>query len=77
MMGKKRLTGSIIGGIANTQEVLDLCAKHNILPDCETITASEIDEAWNNLTGTGHNPGGVRYVIDIKKSLENKDFLPK
>jgi len=31
----------------------------------------------DQLSGEEKNPDGVRYVIDIKKSLENKDFLPK
>jgi len=54
-----------------------VCAKHNITPDCQTITASKIDWAWEQLLGQGGNKDGVRYVIDVKASLEEKDFLPK
>jgi hypothetical protein len=39
------------------------------------IEAKDIQWAWDQLNGS--NPDGVRYVIDIKKSLEDKDFLPK
>jgi len=36
----------MIGGIKATQEVLDLCAKHQIWPDCELILADGIGAAW-------------------------------
>jgi len=73
---RKAIAGSCIGGIANTQECLDLCAKHNITPDCQMIEANQIDWAWEQLTGSG-NADGIRYVIDIKKSLANESFVPK
>jgi D-arabinose 1-dehydrogenase-like Zn-dependent alcohol dehydrogenase len=49
--------------------VIDLCHEHKIYPDCQQIEAKDIDWAWNQLSGDGKNPDGVRYVIDIKKSL--------
>jgi uncharacterized zinc-type alcohol dehydrogenase-like protein len=67
------LTGSHIGGIKATEEVLQLCAEHNILPETEVVTANQLDWVWEQLD---HNKSGVRYVLDIKKSLENKEFLP-
>jgi hypothetical protein len=39
------------------------------------IEANQIDYAWEQLNGK--NKDAVRFVIDIKKSLENKDFLPQ
>lgn len=39
------------------------------------VEAKEIDWAWDQITTI--NKDGIRYVIDIKKSLENKDFVPK
>lgn len=39
MFNRVSIAGSLIGGIAETQEVIDLCHKHNIYPDCEMITA--------------------------------------
>jgi len=71
---RKAITGSHIGGIKATEEVLDLCSKHNILPDVELVTADRLDWAWEQLDS---NPMGLRYVLDIKKSLQNKDFLPE
>lgn len=64
----------MIGGIKCTQDLLELCAKHGIVPDVHHIEAKEIDWAWDQL-GTV-NKDGIRYIIDVKKSLANKDFLP-
>jgi uncharacterized zinc-type alcohol dehydrogenase-like protein len=77
MRGRKSISGSIVGSLKAHEEVLELCAKHNILPDCEIIEANQIDWAWDQLTGPGGNKDGVRYVIDIKKSLANESFMPK
>lgn len=63
MFGRRRITASNIGGIAETQEVLDLCSIHGILPECEIIAISQINEAFERLL-----VGDVRYrfVIDMK-----------
>ena len=66
---RQTYTGSVIGGIPATQEVLNLCAKHQIWPDCETIDTKKIGEVWDTLNGPGGNKDGVRYVIDIKASI--------
>jgi uncharacterized zinc-type alcohol dehydrogenase-like protein len=71
---RKSISASMIGGIKCTQDLLELCAKAQILPDVHMIEAKEIDWAWEQL-GTV-NKDGLRYVIDIKKSLENKEFMP-
>ena len=70
---RQTITGSHIGGIKATEECLELCAKHGISPDVEHVTADKIDWAWEQLLA---NKDGVRYVIDVKKSLENKELLP-
>jgi uncharacterized zinc-type alcohol dehydrogenase-like protein len=61
--GNKRLAGSAIGGIAETQEMLDFCAKHGIVSDVEVIAAQQINEAYERVLR-----GDVRYrfVIDTK-----------
>ena len=74
MMNRLSISGSAIGGIRETQEMVDFCFKHKIYPECQSIEAKDIDWAWEQLEKT--NPDGVRFVIDIKKSLENKGFLP-
>lgn len=61
--GRKSFSGSNIGGIAETQEVIDFCATHGITADIELIKPSEIDEAFERL-----EKGDVKYrfVIDLK-----------
>lgn len=59
---RRRLVGSLIGGIAETQEMLDYCAEHNIMSDVEMIDIKDINEAYESMI-----KGDVRYrfVIDI------------
>jgi uncharacterized zinc-type alcohol dehydrogenase-like protein len=60
--GNKRLAGSMIGGIAETQEMLDYCAEHGIVSDIEVIPIQKINEAYERMMR-----GDVRYrfVIDL------------
>jgi uncharacterized zinc-type alcohol dehydrogenase-like protein len=48
-MGRRRLAGSAIGGIAETQEMLDFCGKHNITADVEVIPIQKVNEAYERL----------------------------
>lgn len=59
---RRSIAGSLIGGIAETQEMLDFCAKHGIVSDIELIRADQINEAYERML-----VGDVRYrfVIDI------------
>ncbi len=59
---RRRLAGSLIGGIKETQEMLDFCGKHNITSDIEIISMDKINEAYERMM-----KGDVRYrfVIDI------------
>ena len=59
----KKVYGSLIGGIKETQKMLDFSLKHKIYPKTEIITANQINEAYENLT-TGK--AKFRYVIDMK-----------
>ncbi|WP_338931780.1 NAD(P)-dependent alcohol dehydrogenase [Streptomyces netropsis] len=61
IVGNKTLAGSMIGGIAETQEMLDFCAAHGIGSEIETIAVDQINEAYERLAA-----GDVRYrfVID-------------
>lgn len=63
VMRRKTLAGSLIGGIAETQEMLDFCGKHNITCDIETIAANDINPSWERMI-----KGDVKYrfVIDMK-----------
>ncbi|MFA7541618.1 MAG: zinc-binding dehydrogenase, partial [Lysobacterales bacterium] len=61
IMKRRRLAGSLIGGIRETQEMLDFCAEHGITADIEMIRAEQINDAYERMLS-----GDVRYrfVID-------------
>lgn len=61
IMKRRSIAGSMIGGIPETQEMLDFCAEHGIVADIEMIRADEINEAWERMI-----KGDVKYrfVID-------------
>lgn len=59
--GRRSYAGSQIGGIAETQEMLDFCAKHGIDSDVEIISASQINEAWDRVLASDVR---YRFVID-------------
>jgi alcohol dehydrogenase (NADP+) len=62
LFGRRRLAGSIIGGIRETQEMLDFCAEHGLTSDVEVIPIRKINEAYDRLA-----KGDVKYrfVIDM------------
>ncbi|TPW28890.1 NAD(P)-dependent alcohol dehydrogenase [Martelella alba] len=64
--GRRRIAGSPIGGIRETQEMLDFCGRKNILPECEMIRMDEINEAYKRLEAADVR---YRFVIDMA-SLE-------
>lgn len=49
LMGRRSLSGSLIGGIAETQEMLDFCGAHNITADVEVIPVQTVNEAYERL----------------------------
>lgn len=61
--GRKSFSGSNIGGIRETQEVLDFCAEHNITAEVELINAGQINEAMERLQ---KNDVKYRFVVDMK-----------
>jgi uncharacterized zinc-type alcohol dehydrogenase-like protein len=61
MGGRKSLAGSGIGGIAETQEMLDFCAEHGLGAEIEVIGADKINEAWDRVVGSDVR---YRFVID-------------
>jgi len=61
--GRRRLAGSSIGGIRETQEMLDFCAAHGIVADVEVIPIQQVNEAYERtVNGDVH----YRFVIDMK-----------
>ena len=65
---RKSVAGSCIGGIRETQEVIDFCARHGIVPDIEVVTDDRIPEIYDRLSGK--NDSITRYVLDIVKSAD-------
>lgn len=61
-MQRRSLSGSIIGSIAETQEVLEFCAKHNIAPEVEMIPMQDINKAFDKMMDEEVR---FRYVIDM------------
>jgi uncharacterized zinc-type alcohol dehydrogenase-like protein len=59
---RRSIAGSIIGGIRETQEMLDFCAKHNIVSDIELIPIQKIDEAYERMLKSDVK---YRFVIDM------------
>lgn len=59
--GRRAIAGSLIGGIAETQAMLDFCAEHDIVADIELIAASEIDAAYERMLRSDVR---FRFVID-------------
>ncbi|ACB95398.1 NAD(P)-dependent alcohol dehydrogenase [Beijerinckia indica] len=62
LLGRRRVAGSPIGGIAETQEMLNFCAKKNVLPDVEMIRMDQINEAFVRLERADVR---YRFVIDM------------
>ncbi|MBR6001221.1 MAG: NAD(P)-dependent alcohol dehydrogenase, partial [Oxalobacter sp.] len=62
VFGRRRVAGSPIGGIAQTQELLDFCARKNVLPDCEMIQIQDINTAYARLKKSDVK---YRFVIDM------------
>ncbi|PRC54627.1 alcohol dehydrogenase, partial [Mycobacterium sp. ITM-2017-0098] len=57
----RSLTGSLIGGIAETQEMLDFCAEHGVAPEIEVIEPDYINEAYERVLASDVR---YRFVID-------------
>ncbi|WP_053991105.1 NAD(P)-dependent alcohol dehydrogenase [Mangrovimonas sp. TPBH4] len=62
IMGRKKVAGSLIGGIAETQELLDFCGKHNITSNIEVINIQDINTAYERMLKSDVH---YRFVIDM------------
>jgi uncharacterized zinc-type alcohol dehydrogenase-like protein len=61
-MGRRSFSGSPIGGIAETQEMLDFCGEHDITADVEVIPIQQINEAYERMTRSDVK---YRFSIDM------------
>ena len=64
VLGRRCIAGSVIGGIKETQEVLDFCAEHDIHPECNIIDPSEVNDAFAHLY---KGDVACRFVMDMSK----------
>ena len=62
VMGRRAIAGSLIGGLAETQEMLDFCGKHNIVSDIEIIKMQDINESYERMIKSDVK---YRFVIDM------------
>jgi uncharacterized zinc-type alcohol dehydrogenase-like protein len=62
IMARRSLSGSMIGGIPETQEMLDFCGEHNITADVEVIPIQKVNEAYDRLLKSDVK---YRFVIDM------------
>jgi alcohol dehydrogenase (NADP+)/uncharacterized zinc-type alcohol dehydrogenase-like protein len=62
LFNRVNFNGSLIGGIPETQEVMDYCAEHKIYPQIQIIKAEEINDAWEKVI---NKEARYRYVIDV------------
>ena len=62
IMGRKSVAGSLIGGIPETQEMLDFCGKHGITSDIEVIKMAGINQAYARMLKSDVK---YRFVIDM------------
>jgi uncharacterized zinc-type alcohol dehydrogenase-like protein len=63
VFGRRNLTGSLIGGIRETQEMLDFCAEHGVRPEIEVITPDYINTAYERVLASDVR---YRFVIDTQ-----------
>src|SRR5690606_14703261 len=70
---RRSLAGSLIGGIPETQEMLDFCAEHGIVADIEMIRAEQINEAYDRML---KGDGRYRFVLDHAR-LAGRPLLPR
>jgi uncharacterized zinc-type alcohol dehydrogenase-like protein len=63
VLARKQFTGSMIGGIKETQEMLNFCGEHNIVSDIEMTSFDKLDEAWERVLKSDVK---YRFVLDLK-----------
>ena len=73
IMQRRRLAGSLIGGIRETQEMLDFCAEYGVASDVEVIPIQQINEAYERMMKSDVR---YRFVIDIA-SLKQPQAMPR
>lgn len=73
IMRRRNFSGSLIGGIAETQEMLDFCAEHNITADIELLPIDQINKAYDRMLRSDVK---YRFVIDMATLPKTAERLP-
>lgn len=68
IFGKRAVKGSVIGGMEETREMMQLCGKHNITCDIELTTPERINQALDRVA---KNDVRYRFVIDIANAVDD------
>lgn len=68
IVGRKTIAGSLIGGIKETQEMMDFCGKHNVVSDIEMVNMQNVNEAYERVMKADVK---YRFVIDMKSLKES------
>ena len=63
VIARRNFSGSMIGGIAETQQMLDFCGEHNIVSDIEMTTFDQLETAWDRVVKSDVK---YRFVLDLK-----------
>jgi uncharacterized zinc-type alcohol dehydrogenase-like protein len=73
VMGRKAVAGSLIGGIAETQRMLDFCGEHGITADVEMIEIGQINRAYERMLKSDVK---YRFVIDLASLAADGNAVP-
>ena len=65
ILGRRSLAGSITGGLAETQQMLDFCAQHGLGTDIELVPIQAVNDAYERLVNKDAEPVKYRFVIDM------------
>jgi D-arabinose 1-dehydrogenase-like Zn-dependent alcohol dehydrogenase len=71
LMNRNAITGSLIGGVKRTQEIVDLCEEKKIYPDVVVVDCNKVDDIFEELQGKSTTV--QRYVLDIANTMQ--DFM--
>ena len=66
ILRRLNIAGSLVGGMKETQDCMDFCAKHSIVSNHEIIKADQLDRVYERITSK--NDGAIRYVLDCQNS---------
>merc|ERR1712098_416943 len=70
MMKKLSIAGCLIGGMPETQDCIDFCHKHDIIPQIKIVTCNDLDEVYTSLSNKNDSISGMFWILKQAKQLE-------